>query len=170
MATVPVENKTDFPKHVAGTIIPPGETRFFEESMLPPYLRKPKAPVVASEPAGNDLVNDAAEHVTRLLTDLLDNPVKEVKKHLHTLTPDQLNQLDAMEQAAGNRTTLINDITNERLRRAEIESDPELSGFEKYQKVHKLDDSQVSSVDQYILNNLVEVPLLHEVHGEHRAG
>jgi len=138
MATVPVENKTEFPKHVAGTIIPPGETRFFEESTLPPYLRKPKVAAVESQPTGFELINDAEMLATAMLIELLDRPVKEVKKQLHTLPLAGLNQLDAMEQAGGNRSTLINDITNERLRRAEIENNAELTSVEKYVQVHRV--------------------------------
>jgi len=140
MATTPVENKTNIPKHIAGVTIPPGEVRFFDESDLPPYMRKAKQRATASdnEQGGNDLVDHAAADITAQLTELLDNSVKNIDKQLHTLPLGQLDQLDVMEQAAGNRSTLLQSITNERLRRADIENDIDLTSVEKYVRVHRV--------------------------------
>jgi hypothetical protein len=127
MATVPVENRKSIPMHIAGRTIPPGEVRYFDESELPGYMRQPER--VASDEVAPESGPDP-------LLAVLEDSVKDITAQLHTFSDDDLNRLDILEQAGENRKTLVSAIQNERLRRAEIMNDPDLTSVEKYARVH----------------------------------
>ncbi|HAO25016.1 MULTISPECIES: hypothetical protein [unclassified Methylophaga] len=157
---IPIENTGKFPKPVAGRMIPPGEVRYFHARDLPAHL-KPGA-----KPAEKPIEVDPNAAIKTLLT----GSVKEVTAKLHLLSNADLEQVQIIEGMQQNRSTLLKAANEELLRRAEIMSDPDLSGFEKYQKLHKINGSKVTTVDQYILNNIIDVPLMHVANGEPSVG
>lgn len=106
---IPVSNNTQMPIYVGSNMVPPGETRDFPESQVPPHLR-PVAQVAETAPApGND--GDP-------LLELLDKPIKEITPLLAALTDDELTRLEAAENAGKTRSTLIAAIAEEKLQRA----------------------------------------------------
>ncbi|MEW6647198.1 MAG: hypothetical protein AB1450_08375 [Pseudomonadota bacterium] len=106
---IPVSNNTQMPIYVGSNMVPPGETRDFPESQVPPHLR-PAAHVAETAPApGND--GDP-------LLELLDKPIKEITPLLTALTDDELTRLEVAENAGKTRSTLIAAIAEEKLKRA----------------------------------------------------
>jgi len=106
MMRVPVENKGKMPIYVAGVMIPPGETRHFEEDTLPPEHRS--SAVTEKEVAPVD----------PLLT-VLELKVSDVVNGLPGLGDEELDRLEIMETEGKGRKGVIEAITAERLRRAE---------------------------------------------------
>lgn len=103
---VPIENKGRMPIYVGGVMIPPGETRHFEDDLLPPEFRS-AAPVVAEVAAGDPL------------GELLDGNVAEVTGGLDVLSDELLARLEAMEAEGKKRKGVLAAIAEELLRRAE---------------------------------------------------
>lgn len=106
--TISVTNEGSSPRFVMGMMIPPGETRVFEEAEAPPELRPGAAPVAAV--AGDDpLLAVAALSISKLEVGL---PV---------LSDEELQRLEAIEQAKDKpRQGALAAIVAERLRRAEV--------------------------------------------------
>lgn len=125
---IPIENTGKFPKPVAGRMIPPGEVRYFHASDLPAHL-KPGAKPVEKQPEADPNAE---------LKTLLEGSVKAVSADLHKQTDAALAQLQILEGMQQNRTTLLKAIDEELLRRAEINSNPELTSVEKYAQVHRV--------------------------------
>lgn len=103
---VPIENKGQMPIYVAGAMIPPGETRLFEEEALPPEYR-PAAAVV-----------DEAVLIDPLAEVLLLS-VDKVAKGLADLSAEELARLQLLEMEGKARKTLLEAIAEEGLRRAD---------------------------------------------------
>ncbi len=105
---IPVTNDGDSPRWVSGVMIPPGETRHFDESALPPELR---GDVAAEEPAaaGADPLRELS-----LLS------VSKLALGLAALSDDELIALEALEHEKDKpRQGALAEIAAERLRRAE---------------------------------------------------
>jgi len=102
---VPIENRGKMPIYVGGVMIPAGETRHFEDDLLPPEFRS-SAPVVV-EAAGDPL------------GELLDGNVAEVTGGLDMLSDEFLARLEALELAGKARKGVLAAIAEEGLRRAE---------------------------------------------------
>lgn len=103
---VPVENKGQMPIYVAGTMIQPGETRHFEEDMLPPEYRQSAA--VEAEAAPLDP-----------LLAVLELKVSDVVNGLPDLSDEELDRLEMLESEGKARKGVIEAVTADRLRRAE---------------------------------------------------
>ena len=103
---VPIENKGAMPIFVGGVMIPPGETRHFEDDMLPPEFRS-AAPVAVEAEAGDPLL------------DLLAGTVAEVAGGLSVLSDEFLTRLEALETDGKARNGVFKAIAVERLARAE---------------------------------------------------
>lgn len=105
--TISVTNDGDSPRFVMGMMIPPGETRTFEEHEAPPELR-PDAEKAPEAPGDDPLLAVSALSVGKLATGL------------PALSDDELLRLEALEQAKDKpRQGALAAITAERLRRAE---------------------------------------------------
>ena len=103
---VPIEIKGQMVLYVAGVMIPPGETRHFEDDLLPPEFRS-SAPVVAEVEAGDPLA------------ELLDGNVAEVTAGLAVLSDEFLARLAGLEAEGKARKGVLAAIAEEQLRRAE---------------------------------------------------
>lgn len=99
---IPVHNNTAMPLYVGGNIVPPGETRDFPESQVPPHLR----PAPADEPKpGND-------HAAKLAV-LLDGSVGDVIEQFSVMTDADLATLIELEEGGKTRKTLIAALNDE---------------------------------------------------------
>lgn len=103
---VPVENNGQMPLYVAGVMIPPGETRHFEDDQLPPEFRQ-SAAVEAEEAPADPLLA------------VLELKVADVVNGLADLSDEELDRLENIEAAGKARKGVIEAVTEERLRRAE---------------------------------------------------
>ena len=112
---VPIENNGQMPIYVGGVMIPPGETRHFEDDMLPPEFRAPAE--VQAEP----------ESLDPLLA-VLEGTVAQIKHGLPDLSDEELDRLEMLEAEGKARKTLIEAIAEERLRRAEAKVTPPAGG------------------------------------------
>lgn len=112
---VPVENNSQMPIYVAGVMIPPGETRHFEEDQLPPEYRSSASPPVEEQP------------VDPLVTILAMN-VADVVNGLPALSDEELDRLETLEAEGKARKGVIAAVTADRLRRAEAKVNGSQSG------------------------------------------
>lgn len=104
---IPVHNNTAMPMYVGANMVPPGETRDFEEHQVPPHLRPAPA---AAEPE-----KAAPSTAEALQTEKADR----IAKAIATLTDEQLVELEALEQSAEKpRKTVLEAIAAEALNRA----------------------------------------------------
>lgn len=104
---IPVTNSGENTLFVLGVMIPPGETRHFPESQLPPE-HKPAAETEAVEPVASPLDEISAM------------PISKLELGLPDLSDDELAQLEALENAKEKpRQGALAVIVAERLRRAE---------------------------------------------------
>lgn len=116
-----VTNTTAMPLYVGSEMVPPGETRDFAESSVPPHLRPapaaPEAPAPVSDP----------------IADLLDQPVKAIAAAIAergelgvpTIPDAQLAALKTSEESGKNRSTLLAAIAEETLKRANERAEAE---------------------------------------------
>lgn len=108
MARIPVTNATAMPIYVGAAMVPPGETRHFEEHDVPLHLRpapaEPEEPAPAADPAAA-LLEGTVAHITAALPALPDNLL------------DRIGELE--QQAKAPRKTLLAAIAEETLNRAE---------------------------------------------------
>ena len=103
-----VVNNTNMPIYVGASMIPPGETREFEEADIPAHLR-PKDNKPAAQPAA------AADPVAKLQAET----VKEIKAALPNLDDASLARLKDIEEASETpRASLLEMIGQEQLFRA----------------------------------------------------
>ncbi|MBL8387005.1 MAG: hypothetical protein JNK17_02090 [Hydrogenophaga sp.] len=94
---------------VGGKLIPPGEGREIDESVLPPELQD-KQP---------EQLVDAGPSLAELIAEFLKGNVKEVKAGLHDLTGEGLDLVDTIEGGAETpRSTVLEAVKAERIRRA----------------------------------------------------
>lgn len=106
MNEIPVSNPHANPMYVGGVMIPGGETRLIPAAQVPPNLR----------PA--QVVEAPAEPVDPVLS-LLGESVSDIVTQLPALDAAELDRLEAGERAGKRvRSTLVNAIAEERLRRA----------------------------------------------------
>lgn len=112
---VPIENNGQMPIYVGGVMIPPGETRHFEDDMLPPEFRAPAEG--QAEPEALDP-----------LLAVLGGTVDHIKLGLPDLGDEELDRLEMLEAEGKARKTLIEAIAEERLRRAEAKVTPPAGG------------------------------------------
>lgn len=103
---VPVENKGLMPLYVAGVMIPPGETRHFDDDQLPPEFRQPA--VAAEEEVQDDP-----------LLSVLELKVADVVNGLPDLSDEELDHLENLEATGKARKGVFEAVSEERLRRAE---------------------------------------------------
>lgn len=108
MEKIPVTNDTAMPIYVGSAMIPPGETRHFDEEQVPHHLRpeKPAEAVSAPDPSA-------------ALAELLEGSVAEVKGSLSDLSLEDVERLGEMEQLGQKRKTLLAAIADEVLNRDE---------------------------------------------------
>lgn len=105
---IAVENKTAMPMYVAGSMIPPGETRHFPCYQVPEHLRP--APSATAEPEAEEVDS---------LADLVGHSVKDIVEALPQLSDAQLLRVLELDEADGSpRKTLHEAVAAERLRRA----------------------------------------------------
>lgn len=102
---LPIENKSAMPIYVAGVMIPPGETRHFDDAQIPPEYRQ-AAPVLEALPVDP-------------LNTLLDENVAVVVGELDGLPDDELVRLEGLELARKKRKGVLEGIAAEQLIRAE---------------------------------------------------
>lgn len=103
---VPIENKGQMPIYVAGVMIPPGETRHFEEDQIPQEFRQP------AESEQQDALADP-------LLSILEANTAAVTVGLPTLSDEDLARLEALEAEGKNRKGVLSAIAAEKLARAE---------------------------------------------------
>lgn len=106
MPLKPIKNHTRMPIYVNSAMIPPGETRHFEEADLPPEHRADLAapePIKESDP----------------LSDLLDGSVEALITALPAIGAEDLTRAEKMEEDGKARKTALAAIAQERLRRGE---------------------------------------------------
>ena len=109
-AKIPFTNKTNRSIHAGPVCIRPGETRMVEPAHLPAQHRPASAaPAKAAAPAPDDPIA------------LLDANVASVAEALPLLSAEDLDELEAAEQAGKTRKGVLAAITAERLRRAEAD-------------------------------------------------
>lgn len=106
---VPIENTGLMPLYVAGVMIPPGETRHFDDDQLPPEFRQPSAEAEAP-PALDPLL------------DILAMKVADVEAGLPALSDMELDRLEMLEIESHNRKGVIAAVAEERLRRGEAKA------------------------------------------------
>ena len=156
MSLKPITNHTANDMHVGAVVIPPGETKLFEESELPPHLRdrKPAAPP-AVKPADTIL-------------EILDGTVKEIEKAVEerdadghpVLSDDQLVRLKQAEENGNTRKGVIGAIDQEWLKRAdEMQKREDLAVFaeqlkampaeqlEQLKETHKEDPERLAAIE-----------------------
>ncbi|MBI5920269.1 MAG: hypothetical protein HY847_01320 [Betaproteobacteria bacterium] len=109
---VPVTNNTKMAIYVAGTMIPPGETRHFDSNQVPAEFR----PAPQVEPEDETQFDPLAE--------LIAHNVKEITAALPGLSDEDLERLGDMEQAKGEnaRKSLLNAIAEAQLTRADAKA------------------------------------------------
>jgi hypothetical protein len=108
---IPVHNPGAMAMYVAGLMIPPGETRHFDEDLVPLHLRP--APVEPEPEAPVDA-----------LADLVTGTVKEVSAAVPGLSDEDLSRLGELEQAKGDaaRKGVLSAIAEETLKRADAKT------------------------------------------------
>ena len=104
---IPVSNSTAMPIYVGAAMIPPGETRHFDEQDVPPHLRP--AQEVAAEP----------EAPADPLAELLKGNVASVVAALPGLSVSDVERLGDMEQADLGRKGVLGAIAEQLMIRAE---------------------------------------------------
>jgi hypothetical protein len=105
--TISIHNDGKDARFVMGIMIAPGETRVFTEDEAPPELR----------PGAEALPGVVADDPLLALVAL---PVGKIALGLPELDDDELDRLEALEQAKDKpRAGALAEITGERLRRAE---------------------------------------------------
>ncbi len=117
MSIITITNDTDSNLVLAGRIIPVGESRQFDETVVPPpYRPKNDTPVIPKP-----VHQQGSERMAQLQTE----SVAVIKQALVTLEEEQLAALYCLEESAGKpRITLLSKIQDEMTRRAsEGESD-----------------------------------------------
>ncbi len=116
-APMPVSNDTDTDMVVAGRIIPAGETRHFDASLVPTALMP--TPGEAEPPAPEPPPYDPLQM-------LQGESVNTIKAALPTLKDAQLEALAGMEEVAEKpRSTLLAALQEEHLRRAAADATEE---------------------------------------------
>lgn len=91
---ISIANTTAMPIYVGSHMVPPGETRDFPESLVPPHLRPAsveEAPVVADDP----------------LVALLDENIKTIQAKLPDLADADIARLLEIESDGQSRKTLV---------------------------------------------------------------
>lgn len=106
---VPIENNGLMPLYVAGVMIPPGETRHFDDDQLPPEFRQ------AAPAASADVPLDPLMEIVAMKVD-------EIAKGLADLSGDELDRLEMLEAEGKNRKGVIAAVVEERLRRADSQA------------------------------------------------
>ena len=111
MGTKYIENPSRDVKFVGGIMIPPGEGRHIDESVLPPELGEKEGVAAEAAPAQPSL----AEVIAKLLK----GSVKTVVAALPSLTGEALDLVETIESSDGTpRATLLTAVAAERLKRA----------------------------------------------------
>lgn len=109
MGTKNIANNGADTIYVGGKMIPPGESRDIDESLLPAEMQDPPAEPVAAAPSLDELV--IAELV---------RPVKDVIDGLAALTQEALERMETLEaEAKKPRKTLLEAIAAEKVQRAD---------------------------------------------------
>lgn len=161
--TVPITNDGENDLHVGGRVIPPGETKLFDEADLPPHMRQPhdKPAPLPSEP------DDP-------LLELLDQPVKAIQEAvaerdeagLPVLSDDDIERLAVAEANGKTRSTLMKALNEERVQRANaaqqredhavfVESlkETDAEQLEALKKKHQEDPDKVAAIEHQQLVN-----------------
>ncbi len=107
---IPVTNNGKNAIPVGTSIVLPGETRHFDEHLVPMHLRPKKQEEAPPPPESKTLV------------DLLGGTVVQVVAALPDLSLDDLETLGDLEQGGLNRKGILSAIAEELLNRAEKES------------------------------------------------
>lgn len=106
---ITVHNPTAMPIYVGSNMIPPGETRDFAESTVPPHLRPQEA---AEEPAAEEPALDLIANLQKL-------SIKDIVTALADLSTEDLARLEELENADGSpRKGLMTALVEEKLKRA----------------------------------------------------
>lgn len=109
MSRIPVTNNTAMPIYVGANMVPPGETRDFEDWQVPEHLKPAPA---APEPVAEEAAPSSME-VLRA------EPVDKILREFDEITDEQLDELEALEMADEKpRKSLIEAIDKLRLERA----------------------------------------------------
>lgn len=123
MGTKYIENPSRDVKFVGGIMIPPGEGRHIDVSVLPPELGEKQGAAAEAEPARASLAEEIAK--------LLKGSVKTVVAALPTLTGEALDLIETIEGGDGTpRATLLTALAAERLKRASTKVDGGDAEFE----------------------------------------
>lgn len=101
-----IENKTLMPIFVNGVMIPPGETRHFEDDQIPPEHRD-EAPLPEPEVPVDPMAELAAKNAATVLSSL------------ESLSADDLARLQLIEMEGKARKTVLEGIAAEGLKRAQ---------------------------------------------------
>lgn len=107
---VPITAPPDRPLYVGSQVVPAGETRVFDHAALPPHMQTPR-PTPAPESAPDPVAT------------LLEGTVKDIAAALPALGAYDLERLEQLERAGGNRKGLLSAIDEEQLRRASSDDD-----------------------------------------------
>lgn len=109
MNRIPVHNNTAMPMYVGSEMVPPGETRHFEESQVPLHLRPAKA-----EPVAEVIVEDPIQALS-------EKPAKDIIAAIPGLGVEQLEKLGDIEQLREKpRSTVLAAISEALLTRADL--------------------------------------------------
>jgi len=122
MSQITIHNSGESPKPVGNLMIPAGETRVLDKSIVPSHLWPENQ---------NKGVDIKPQEPANLLLKILDNNVGNVAKALaEVVTPQHLDQLETAEQAGNTRKGVINAIAERRLQLAsqdKVEQNDELA-------------------------------------------
>ena len=109
MGTKHIHNPGPNTMFVGGKMIPPGEGRDIDESLLPPEHKDAPVEEEAKTPS-----------LDKLLAEELKKPVRELIDGLHGLTQEALDRMEALErEAAKPRKGLLEAIATEKVARAD---------------------------------------------------
>lgn len=116
---IPVTNNTEMPIYVGSSMVPPGETRHFDEQDVPHHLR----PVA-------DAAVTPDEQQADLIVDLAAGTVKAAIEQIPALSLADLERLGELEQTGQARVTLLSALSDELLKRTQDAHLAELLGGE----------------------------------------
>lgn len=157
-----VTNPTAMPLYVGSEIVPPGETRDFAESSVPPHLRPAAAAPEAPPPADP-------------IAELLDQPVKAIAAAMAerseigvpTVSDEQLAALKTAEEAGKNRSTLLAAIAEETLKRANERAEADVIAAKAKAEqeeflalIASMDDAELSTHRELVADDAALVALV----------
>lgn len=156
-------NTTSRPMYVGSDMIPPGETRDFPESAVPPHLRSapvpPETPAPASDPLA-DLLDMSA-------TTVIENIRGRGQNGVPVIADEELARVEAIETAGKNRKTVLAALAEETLRRANERAEAEATAAktkteqDEFQAlIASMDDTELAEHREIVADDAALVTLV----------